>query len=102
MYTPPSPGQRLPTWAPASPAGTRKVRMPSTHIGIAVQPPAAITDEPVIQQMMKTYVATRPNVVITLGSTCSGTSSAGMNLSRSPDADVVSSCVIDCLPIDVD
>ena len=54
MYTPPSPGHRLPSSATAMPAGTRKVRMPSTHIGIAVQPPAAIIDEPVIQQMMKT------------------------------------------------
>ncbi len=36
------------------PAGTRKVRMPSTHIGMAVQPPPAMIDDPVIQQMMNT------------------------------------------------
>ena len=54
MYTPPSPGHRLPSSATAMPAGTRKVRMPSTHMGMAVQPPAAITEEPVSQQMMNT------------------------------------------------
>ena len=54
MYTPPWPGHRLPSSTTAIPAGTRNVRMPSTHIGIAVHPPPASTDEPVIQQMMKT------------------------------------------------
>ena len=54
MYTPPWPGQRLPSSATARPAGTRNVTMPRIHIGIAVQPPPAMIDEPVIQQMMNT------------------------------------------------
>ncbi len=54
MYTPPWPGHRLPSSTTAMPAGTRKVRMPRIHIGMAVHPPVAITEEPVIQQMMNT------------------------------------------------
>ena len=54
MYTPPWPGHRLPSSATARPAGTRNVTMPRIHMGIAVQPPPAMIDEPVIQQMMKT------------------------------------------------
>lgn len=41
----------MPSSTTAMPAGTRNSRMPRTHIGIAVQPPAAITDEPVIREM---------------------------------------------------
>ncbi len=54
MYTPPWPGHRLPSSPTARAAGTRKVRMPSTHIGMAVQPPPAMIEDPVIQQMMNT------------------------------------------------
>ena len=56
--------------------------MPRIHIGIAVQPPPAMIDDPVIQQMMNTYVAVSPNVVITLGRICSGTSSVVISASR--------------------
>src|SRR3954453_4849417 len=56
--------------------------MPMIHIGIAVHPPVAITEVPVSQQMMKTYVAMSPKVPSTLGSTCSGTSSVVISSSR--------------------
>src|SRR4051795_10657417 len=56
--------------------------MPMIHIGIAVHPPVAITEVPVSQQMMKTYVAVSPKVLSTLGSTCSGTSSVVISSSR--------------------
>src|SRR3954452_13735199 len=56
--------------------------MPMIHIGIAVHPPVAITEVPVSQQMMNTYVAVSPKVPSTLGSTCSGTSSVVISSSR--------------------
>jgi hypothetical protein len=82
IYTPPWPGQRLPSSLTARPAGIRKVTIPRTQNGIAAQPPVAMTDEPVIQQMMNTYTAVRPNVVSTLGRICSGTSSVVIKVSR--------------------
>src|SRR5258706_1041913 len=90
IYTPPCPGHRLPSSNTARAAGTRKVTMPSTHIGIAVQPPAAITDDPVIQQIIKTYVAVSPKVPSTFGRIRSGTSSVVIRASR-PDGGAASS-----------